>query len=192
MSTGENIQPKSFWKGRKGVLVQLIIVLLPSILVLRSGTLLLAGVACSVLLSWLALRLQKLSWSSVGLKKPSSFLAAILIAIVATTILIPTSFELRNAVTYLTHESPNLEAFKSVEGNPLALFTGLIVVWIFGAFAEEMVFRGFLMNSFCKLFPENNFSDRLKWILSLLATSVLVAFGHSYRSSLACWVFVLG
>jgi CAAX protease family protein len=176
-----NSQPKSFWKNGKSILLQIIIVLLPSALLLRSGTLLLAGLAGSVLLSWLMLRFQKRNWSDVGLKKPSSFAAVILIAIIATVILIPLTYRLRDVVTSITHEPPNLEAFKSIQGNPKALLTGLVVVWTFGAFAEEMLFRGFLMNSFYKLFPEKNFSDRLKWALSLLITSILVGFGHSYQ-----------
>jgi membrane protease YdiL (CAAX protease family) len=177
----ENSQPKSFLKSGKGILLQLIIVLLPSVLLLRSGILLLAGLACSVLLSWLALRLQKLNWPEVGLKQPSSFVMLIPISIIATAILIPLSYGLRSIVTSITHEPPNLEAFKSIQGNPKALLTGLVVVWIFGAFAEEMLFRGFLMNSIYKLFPEKKFSDRLKWTLSLLITSILVGFGHSYQ-----------
>jgi membrane protease YdiL (CAAX protease family) len=182
MSPGkENSQPKRFWKSRKGILLQIIIVLLPSIFLFRSGKLLLIGLAGSVLLSWLALRWQKLSWSDVGLKKPFSFVSTILLATVAVVILIPLSHLLRNVVTSITHEPPNLEAFKSIQGNTTALLTGLVVVWLFGAFAEEMFFRGFLMNSFYRLFPEKNFNDQLKWMLSLLITSILVAFGHSYQ-----------
>ena len=176
-----NKQPLPLWKSKKGILLQVIIVILPSVMLLKSGTLLLAGVACSLLLSWIGLRLQKLNWSNVGLKKPTSVIRIILIAIIATLVLLPLSLELRNAVTSIAHEPPDLHAFKAIEGNLKALAIGLIVVWIFGAFAEEMLFRGFLTNSFYKLFPEKNSNDRLKWSLSLLLTSILVAFGHSYQ-----------
>src|SRR5437762_2847665 len=129
-----NKQPLPLWKSKKGILLQLIIVILPSVMLLKSGTLLLAGVACSLLLSWIGLRLQKLNWSNVGLKKPTSVIRIILIAIIATLVLLPLSLELRNAVTSITHEPPDLHAFKAIEGNPKALAIGLIVVWIFGAF----------------------------------------------------------
>ncbi|TMI89257.1 MAG: CPBP family intramembrane metalloprotease [Bacteroidetes bacterium] len=176
-----NQQPLSFWKSRTGILVQIVGVLLPSVLVLRSGNLLLIGVAVSVLLSWAALRLQKLNWRDAGLKRPSNFGKVFLIAIIATVFLIPLSYELRDIVTALTHQQPNLDAFKAIEGNPKALLIGLVVVWVFGAFGEEMLFRGFLMNSFYKLFPENYLNDRIKWGFSLLLTSILVGFGHSYQ-----------
>jgi len=171
----------SFWKRRKGILLQVIIVLLPPILVLRSGALLLAGVACSLLLSWIGLRLRRLRWSDMGLRTPSSPLKAILIAVVATLLLIPLSYALRQAVTSITHQSPNLEAFKTIKDNPSMLLFSLAIAWIFGAFAEEMFFRGFLMNSFSKLFAEKNFNDRVKWTLSLVVTSVLVGIGHAYE-----------
>lgn len=174
-------ESRSFWKSRKGILLQVIIALLPSVLLLRSGTYLLAGVAFSVLLSWIGLKLQGLNWSNVGLKKPSSITRVILIAVVGTVLLIPLSHELRQIVSSITHEPPNFQAFKIIEGNPKALLLGLLVVWIFGAFAEEMFFRGFLMNSFYRLLPEGNFNKRMKWGLSLLLTSVLVGFGHSYQ-----------
>ncbi len=58
---------------------------------------------------------------------------------------------------------------------------GLVVVWVFGAFGEEMLFRGFLINAFYKLLSANYFNDRIRWGLSLLVTSILVGFGHSYQ-----------
>jgi membrane protease YdiL (CAAX protease family) len=177
----ENNQPRlSLWKTRKGILLQVIIVLLPSILFLNSGKLLLVGLLISVLLSWVGLKLQKQSWADVGLKKSSNFKRVFLMAVVSTVVLIPLTYALRYIVTSITHQQPDLEEFKVLEGNLTALALGLVVVWIFGAFAEEMFFRGFLMNSFYKLFPDS-LTDRAKWALSLLMTSVLVGIGHVYQ-----------
>jgi len=155
-------------------------VLLPSIVFLRSGKLLLVGLFFSVVLSWIGLKLQKQSWAVVGLKKPSNLKKFFFIAIVSTFVLIPLTYALRYIITSLTNQQPNLEAFKAIEGNLTALLLGLAVVWIFGAFAEEMFFRGFLMNSFYKLLPDN-FTDRVRWTLSLTMTSLLVGIGHSYQ-----------
>jgi membrane protease YdiL (CAAX protease family) len=177
----KNNQPGlSLWKTRKGILLQVIIVLIPSIIFLKSGKLLLVGLFFSVLLSWIGLKLQKQSWVDVGVKKSSNLKKFFLVAIVSTLVLIPLTYGLRYIVTSITNQQPNLEAFKAIEGNPTALLLGLIVVWIFGAFAEEMFFRGFLMNSLYKLFPDN-FTDRVRWALSLAMTSMLVGIGHSYQ-----------
>lgn len=177
---GSNRQNTSLWNTRMGILVQIVVVLLPPALLLHSGRLLLAGFFISILLSWLALKLRKQHWSDVGLRPFSNVNKIFLIAITSTAILIPLSYLLRQVVTSATHQVSNLEQFKIIHGNVTALITGVGVVWIFGAFAEEMFFRGFLMNSFYKLLP-NDLGDRLKWIISLVVTSLLVAFGHTYQ-----------
>jgi membrane protease YdiL (CAAX protease family) len=174
-------QALSFWKSRKGIILQIVIVLIPSFLFLRSGNLLLLGILFSVLLAWAGLRLQQLKWFDTGLKRPSNLKNMFLTVIVATILLIFLSYMLRHILTSIIHQDPNLEAFKSVKGNPAALMAGLAVVWVFGAFGEEMLFRGFLINAFYKILPANYFNDRVRWGLSLLVTSILVGFGHSYQ-----------
>jgi membrane protease YdiL (CAAX protease family) len=176
-----DIQTMSFWNSRKGIMLQIVIVLLPPIFFLKSGSLLLAGLSASVLLSWLGLRLRQLTWPDIGLKRPSNFRNVFLTVILATLAVILLSYTMRHVVTYLTDQEPEIEAFKNIEGNPKALLVGLFIVWTFGAFAEEMFFRGFLINAFYKLLPGHQFNDRLRWGLSLLITSVLVGFGHTYQ-----------
>jgi len=176
-----NEQTLSFWKSRKGIILQIVIVIIPSILFLKSGSLLLMGVFFSVFLSWVGLRLQQRNWSDVGLKRPSNLKNVLLTVIVATVALIVLSYILRHIVTLVTNQAPNLEVFNALGGNPAALLIGLVVVWTFGAFGEEMLFRGFLINAFYKLFPTNYFSDRIKWGMSLFVTSILVGFGHAYQ-----------
>jgi len=176
-----NMQTLSFWKSRKGIILQIIIVLFPSILFLKSGTLLLMGLFFSVFLSWIGLRLQQLNWFDVGLKRLSSFKNVFLMVIVAAVTLILLSYILRHIVTSVAHQEPNLEAFKTLSGSFPALLVGLVVVWTFGAFGEEMLFRGFLINAFYKLLRTNYFNERIRWGLSLLVTSILVGFGHAYQ-----------
>ncbi len=176
----KNEQALSFWKSRKGILLQIVVVLLPSAIFLKSGNLLLMGVLFNVALSWIGLKFQQLNWSDVGLKRSSNLKKVFLIVLVAIVILIPVAYILRHIITSLTDMEPDLEAFKALEGNLSSLAIGLVIVWIFAAFGEEMLFRGFLMNTFYKLFPDY-FNDSMKWFLSLLVTSVLVGFGHTYQ-----------
>jgi membrane protease YdiL (CAAX protease family) len=88
---------------------------------------------------------------------------------------------MRHLLTSVTNQEPNLEAFNALKGNPKALLIGLIVVWTFGAFGEEMLFRCFLINTFYKLLPSNYLNDQIRWGLSLLMTSILVGLGHAYQ-----------
>lgn len=169
-----------FWKSRKGLFLQIIIVLFPSSLFLRSGSWLLLGLFSGVLLSSIGLKIQQ-HWSDVGLKKPHNGREAAFTVFISVAALIVVSFILRHIITFLTSETPKIEAFNPFKGNPMALLVGLLVAWIFGAFGEEMFFRGFLLNAFYRLLPGVFFNDRIRWGLSLLTTSVLVGFGHTYQ-----------
>ena len=182
MSTQENDkQTLSFWMTRKGILLQIIIVLIPSALLLKSGSLLLAGLFISLILSTIGLRLRSQTWHDTGLKRPISIRRVLLTAFGWTFALIILTFTLRHLVTFMTHEGPNLEAFKPVKGNIKGLLMGLAVAWTFGAFGEEMFFRGFLINAFYRLLPDSHFKDQVKWGGALVVTSVLVGFGHAYQ-----------
>jgi CAAX protease family protein len=179
--TGENNRISSFWTSRQVIAFQIIIVLIPSLIFLKSGNLLLLGVFMGVCFSWVALRLQKLNWTNVGLIKPTSFIRFIIIVIVSTLVIIILSYFLRQLVTEITNEKPNLDAFNSVKGNPKALLLGLLVVWIFGAFGEELLFRGFIINSLFNLLPDKYLNNTTKWALALLFTSIIVSIGHVYQ-----------
>lgn len=170
----------NFWDRKTGKLLLIAIVLLPSALLLTSGKLLLVGLGISLVLTFGAVFLQKKKWADFGFSKPKSFLNILLLAIIAVIVLMPISNFLKHYVTQLTHQAPNLEAFKTIKGNPIALLLGLVVAWIFGAFAEEFFFRGFLLNTIHSLFP-TKLNDKLKWFLALLITSIFVGFGHTYQ-----------
>jgi uncharacterized protein len=180
MNTEYNSKLASVLKSRTGLIIQVIIVLLPASLVLKSGKLLLAGEAISILLAWLALKLRNEKWSGLGLSKPESFKRVCMIAIASTVALIIFSFFLRHLVTSLTGEKPNLEAFRTVKGNLPALLGGIAVAWIFGAFGEELLFRGFLLNTLSGIFKDS-VSLKIRWGLSLFITSVIVSISHSYQ-----------
>jgi membrane protease YdiL (CAAX protease family) len=171
----------SFWNNQLSIIIQIIIVLVPSLIFLESGNLLLLGVFLGVCFSWVFLRFRKLNWASVGFVKPLNSGKLIITVIVSSVLILILSYFLRQLVTLITNESPNLDAFNAVRGNPKALFLGLLVAWIFGAFCEELLFRGFLLNSFYKLLPEKYLNNILKWTISLFITSILVGIGHSYQ-----------
>lgn len=171
----------SFWKSRAGIAIQVAIVLTPSAIFLRSGNLLLLGVLMGVIFSWAGLWLRNLNWTIVGLHRPGSYKKIVVTIILSTLIIIILSYLLRQLVTFLTDEKPNLDSFKAVKGNPAALILGLAVAWLFGAFGEEMLFRGFLLNSFYNLLPDKMLNNKIKWALSLFVTSFIVGIGHVYQ-----------
>lgn len=178
-NTQQNTSP--FWNSRKGLWLQIFLVLLPATLVLNGGMLLLAGIVGSLIVSWKCLKMQGRTWSDLGFRRPDSFKRVALTAIASTLVLIPLTFFLRRLVTQLVHQQPNLEAFRQIEGNVTVLLSGLCIVWTVAAFGEELLFRGFLLNTIPRLFPERFPTEKTKWGISLVVTSVIVGIGHAYQ-----------
>jgi hypothetical protein len=149
MQTSEvgNAQPLvPFWKTRKGIILHIVLVLAPSALFLQAGHLLLLGLLLSVAVAWIGMRFQSVSWADLGLTWPRKPRTVFIISVVATLGLIPATYALRQVVTAVSSQKPSLDAFQAIEGNITALLIGLVVVWTFAAFGEELLFRGFLLN----------------------------------------------
>jgi membrane protease YdiL (CAAX protease family) len=170
-----------FVKTRKALALHILLVLAPSAVLLLSGRLLLLGLLLSLTIAWIGMRLQGTSWSDLGLRRPRSIRTVLMTAGLATVGLLPATYVLRLLVTEATSRGPNLEAFQSIKGNIAALSIGLLIVWTFAAFGEELLFRGFLMNAFFRLMEGSRLGDRAKWAIVLVVTSILVGLGHAYQ-----------
>jgi membrane protease YdiL (CAAX protease family) len=184
MQTSEvgNAQPHvPFWKTRKGVMLHIVLVLAPSALFLQAGHLLLLGLLLSVAVAWIGMRFQSVSWADLGLMWPRKPRTVFIMSVVATLGLISVTYALRQVVTAVSSQKPSLDAFQAIEGSITALLIGLIVVWTFAAFGEELLFRGFLMNASYRLLEGSRLRAWSKWGVSLLATSILVGLGHAYQ-----------
>ena len=169
-----------FIKSKLGLLLQILLVFLPPVFFLQSVYLLL-GISFSLLLAWAMLHLRGKTWQDVGLRKPEHFGRLALITVIATAILLPLSSVAIYIVEIFTESLPNLEAFKILQGNLAALSGGLIIAWIFGAFVEELLFRGFLMNTLYELLSNKSSSQWLTWTVSVFVNSVFTGIGHLYQ-----------
>ena len=69
----------------------------------------------------------------------------------------------------------DLSQFEKVRGNiPNLIANALIGGWMFGAFMEEMVLRGYMINRFVDLLGDN----RRGLTIGVLVGSILFAIGH--------------
>ncbi|HET7201809.1 MAG TPA: CPBP family intramembrane glutamic endopeptidase [Steroidobacteraceae bacterium] len=135
-------------------------------------------------LVWLALRLRRERWRSIGFSLPDRRGRAVAIGVAAG--LLMEGF----AVTVTTPmisgwfgTEPDYSQFAAIKGNPRLLLTFLALSWTLAAVGEELCFRGFLMNRVARVFG----CGRLAWGASLLATSVLFGWGHT-EQGIAGWV----
>jgi len=71
----------------------------------------------------------------------------------------------------------DLSAFDDIKGNLGGYITLMIVMWVFAAFGEELLFRGYYMKGLATLFGNNNKS----WILAALITSLYFGISHAYQ-----------
>jgi membrane protease YdiL (CAAX protease family) len=128
-------------------------------------------------LSTASLWLRRLTWLDMGLRRPASWRK---MALSATALAFATTaFGLwiaRPAIAALTGEVQDFSQFREVQGSWQVLILWLAISWILGAFGEEMVFRGYLLNRSLDLFG-------LSWpghVASVLLNAAV--FGALHRS----------
>jgi uncharacterized protein len=135
-------------------------------------------------LMWLALRIRREPWSSIGFNRPPRLGRTILLGIVAgiameafavwvTTPLISGAFGVQ----------PDYSGFASIRGSMSHLLAFIVLSWVLAAFGEEICFRGFLMKRLAQLFGES----RGAWFVALLLSSVLFGWGHT-EQGVSGWI----
>jgi membrane protease YdiL (CAAX protease family) len=123
---------------------------------------------------WIALRIKKETFSSIGLSfrkgKPVfiGIFFGIALELFATYVTTP-------LLSMWLGVEPNLSDFQMLKGNISMLLLFILLSWTVAAFGEEICFRGYLMNRLASLFGNTGNA----WILSLLLSSVLFGWGHT-------------
>lgn len=143
----------------------------------RSSGLTLLSILLALGLIRLVLWLRRSSWREFGLKKPKSWLRTILLAaggLITMFIVVRLSMPV---VIRLTGEPVDRTPFDVLRGNITALIFGLLVVWTLAAFGEEMIFRGYLMNTLARVFGYKKGG----WVLACAFNSLLFGLGHTYQ-----------
>ena len=133
-----------------------------------------------VAFGWISLRVRGLRWRSVGLEKYKTWKATLALGLAAGVAL--EAFELFVSQPFLIkvlHKKPDLDVFRSLQGNLKLTLLFIVLAWILAAFGEEMVYRGYLMNRVADLFNRT----RRAWIISLIAVHVGFGLAHLYQGA---------
>jgi len=71
----------------------------------------------------------------------------------------------------------DLSSLEDVRGNLAGYIVLMVVMWVFAAFGEEFLFRGYFMKALAELLGNNNRA----WLLSALMTSLYFGISHGYQ-----------
>jgi len=126
----------------------------------------------------ISLWLRGSTWGAVGLRNPKNWFAVFLLALVfAIAISVIVNLLVGPFVEHLSGKAPDTSRFGNIRGNLPVLVGWLIVAWTMAGFAEEMFFRGYLMNRISDLVG----SGRAGWTSALLVSSLLFGLAHGYQ-----------
>ena len=130
-----------------------------------------------LLLASQSLWLRELRWADLGLRRPPSVWRVIAVATIAGLgILIGTRLIIVPVAVRATGMVVDLSTLGQ-PGDLGALWKWLALAWSLAAFAEEMVFRGYLMHRITDLAGDS----RLGWTIALLGSSVMFGLAHRYQ-----------
>ena len=183
IDSAEKTVTPSFPKNPRKELAVLVFIFFVSGLLLwwgnktQSALLTLLSILLALGLIRLVLWLRRSSWREFGLKKPKSWLKTILLAIgglitICFVVIVTMPFVIR-----LTGKSVDRSPFDALRGNVPALIIGLLVVWTLAAFGEELIFRGYLMNTLARAFRQ----EKTGWIVACIVNSIIFGIGHTYQ-----------
>lgn len=127
---------------------------------------------------WISLWLRRSGWRQLGLARPTSWVQTIGLGIVAGTGLQFLSLWLAHPLFDKLVQKPEmLPQFHSLHGNILEISFWLFLGGPIVAIAEEMVYRGYLLNRFADLAGYS----RAGWAVGLISSSTLFGLGHAYQ-----------
>lgn len=116
--------------------------------------------------------------TGLGFKRPSNgILITIAVAAGMAAIVQLSSYYLfLPGIEMLTRQPLDPGPFKGFEGNLTVFLFNLMLGWLIGGFAEEILFRGFMISHLTKLVR-----GRAGEIVAVLATAALFGYLHSYQ-----------
>jgi hypothetical protein len=130
-----------------------------------------------VVLATVVLKRRGSGWREVGLARPDSWRKTILLGLGAFVVTALAYV----AIQVIVQNLPGLEiapadksSYNPIYGNLPLLIIYLISAWTTIVFGEEMLFRGFLMNSLAGFFQH----AKAKWARALIGSSLIFGLAH--------------
>jgi membrane protease YdiL (CAAX protease family) len=131
----------------------------------------------SLILATVVLKQRSSGWRQIGLARPKSWPKTVLLGFgtMVAAILVSTMVQaIIQILPGLEIAAADKSSYDALIGNLPLLILYLVAAWTIIVFAEEMVFRAFLINSLVTLFP----NTRIRWALALLGSSLFFGLAH--------------
>lgn len=128
-------------------------------------------------MAWLVLWLASERWADYGLAKPHGPLHLVLTAVGLYIAVFAVNRFAVPAIAEWLQFTGGPSIFGYIRGNGVALVGWLAVSWVVGAWCEELLFRGFLLNKLSRLAGEG-------WLavaVGVIAQAVLFGLLHLYQ-----------
>lgn len=171
-------KPDSFTSGKAIIIIELIIATALVIAYNIYDALPFSETPFIFLLVLICFAVHKTSWSSLGFKKPKSWVKVISLGLItAIALQLLSSYVTEPLIARLTGETPDIAQFNVLKGNNEYLIKYMILVWLLAAFGEEIAYRGFIANKFSDLFGSTN---KALWA-GVIFSSILFGIGHYYQ-----------
>ncbi|MBS9464364.1 CPBP family intramembrane metalloprotease [Flagellimonas sp. 389] len=134
------------------------------------------GFFIAIILMLIVHLLRKTTLFELGLQRPKSWVKTILFSLLLTVAILVVFNLLLNPLLFefFPPDSKDLSRYDAIKGNTSMLIIALISSWITAAFAEEIIWRGYILKNIAKLLGDKDYS----WIISLIITSTLFGLLH--------------
>jgi len=133
---------------------------------------------------WLALRIRKEPWSTIGFTLPAGTFKFIVLGVLAGVFMELFAVYLTTPwISGVFGVEPDYSEISEIQGSVQLLVLYLVLSWVLAAFGEEICFRGFLMKRIAQVLGETHWA----WIISLVLASVLFGWGHT-EQGVSGWV----
>ncbi|MCA0931332.1 CPBP family intramembrane metalloprotease [Lutimonas saemankumensis] len=126
--------------------------------------------------AFLILRGSKFDWARFGIGQKIT-VGVVLKSLIITLLLFAAFSSFIDPLIQHWFGEYDLSSVEDIEGNFVGYVVLMLVVWIFAAFGEEFLFRGYYMKALAELLGNNNKA----WILSAFITSLYFGVSHIYQ-----------
>jgi membrane protease YdiL (CAAX protease family) len=135
---------------------------------------------CSVALTTTLLRKRNIRWRDVGLRRPPRLRWLLAQVPVVTVTWLTVSAGAVFLIGQFLPRPDTSERFGDLAGNLPATLWWISIAWLIGGFAEEMIFRGFLLNRLEVLLPRGTRGT----VAAVFLQAVLFGAVHAYNRGL--------